>query len=144
MRNLVIILSFITLFSCGTPKELKTVNWKGNQITWTVLDGGATTSYYWQIFFTKEESHSRKLIFESYSWPYITDISNSNNQLLIHCHVDSNSTNTIVINLNKIDDFIENPIKYQRSMLEQTNESFNEPEFIKRDREFAIEHKLTN
>ena len=60
MRKLSILLSFITLVGCGTPTELKTVNWNGNRITWTVLDGGATTSYYWKIFFTK-----KKIIFSA-------------------------------------------------------------------------------
>ncbi|WP_144607022.1 hypothetical protein [Algoriphagus algorifonticola] len=144
MRKFVPLLFFVTLVGCGTPTELKTVNWNGNRITWTVLDGGATTSYYWKIFFTKKGSNSQDLIFESYSSPYITDISTNGNKLLIHCAVDRDSTDIITIDLNKIEDFIDDPIEYERSLLEQTNESYIEPEFVKQDREFAIKHNLTN
>lgn len=144
MKKLAILILFATLISCGTPTELKTVNWNGNRITWTVLDGGATTSYYWKIYFTKKNSNNRNLIFESYSSPYITNISTSGNNLLIHCAVDREITDFITIDLNQINDFIDDPVEYERTLLEQTNNSYTEPEFVKRDRKFAIKHNLTN
>lgn len=143
MRILQIVLILI-LFSCGKPQELKTLNWNDNQISWTVLDGGATTSYYWQIFYKSQDENKNKLIFESYSSPYLTDISIQNNNLVIHALDDHNQPEFINIDLTKIEDYIKEPVKYERTILKQTNDSYKEPEFIKLEREFAIKHNLTN
>ena len=135
-------LSLVTLLGCSPPTELKFVNWDGNQITWTVLDGGATTSYLWQIFFRKNESDPQKLIFKSYSSPHITDISLAKSELLIHCFRDRDSEYFITIDLTKVEDFIENPVEYERSILKRTNKSYREPEFVVKERQLSRESNL--
>ena len=144
MRVILQAIMLLILTNCGIPTDLKTVNWKGNMVSWSVLDGGATTSYLWKIHYKEKGSTSEHLIFESYSTPYITDISIKRDQLLIHCLVNKDSTDYITLDLNEIKDFIDDPVKYDRTILESSNHSYHEPTFVKRNRESAIKHNLTN
>jgi len=124
---------FILLFvlsGCIEPHELKILNWNNNAVRWSVVNGGATTPFLWKIYYQKNGSRQKKLIFQSISSPSITDISISTDYLLIHCDGYGKQVKLIQINMREIDDFIANPIKYRKSILEQTNDSYHEPEFI--------------
>ena len=137
---------FILLFlleGCIKPQELKLLNWNDNAVRWSVINGGATTSFLWEIYFQKNSSKHKKLIFKSYSEPYITDISISGDYLIIHCSGKSNHLNLIQINLKKVEDFIDNPVNYRESILERTNDSYHEPEFIRENRDEAIKYGLS-
>lgn len=133
----------IFLLSCGEPEVLKTVNWKGNTITWEVLDGGATSSYRWLIMFSEEGSGSKDLIFESYSSPYIGDIEVNEDELLILIQeFNAKRNDTIVINMKDVEEYIDEPVVYERDVLKNSNEYYREPDFIKEDREYAVAHDL--
>jgi hypothetical protein len=110
------------------------LNWKDNTVRWSVVNGGATTSFLWKIYFQRNGSKTKRLIFQSISSPYITDISIAGDNLLIHCAGSGGNEKIIEINIKNVDDFIDDPIKYRRSFLEQTNNSYHEPEFLREDR----------
>ncbi len=129
-RYLFLIL-FLFLEGCIEPQELKILNWHDNAIRWTVVDGGATTSYLWKIYFQKNGSKRKRLIFQSYASPNISDISVSGEYLIIHSGGDRKDMRLIQIDMRKVDDFVDNPVIYRRSVLEQTNSSYQEPDFVK-------------
>ena len=129
---------FLFLYGCIEPEELKMLNWNDNVVRWSVVNGGATTPFLWKIHFQRNGSKTKRLIFQSISSPYITDISIAGDNLLIHCFGSRGNEKIIEINIKNVDDFIDDPIKYRRSILEQTNNSYHEPEFIREDRATAI------
>ncbi len=139
----IIYLSIIFLFGCSETQELKILNWNDNAVRWSVINGGATTSFLWKIHFQKNGSKSKKLIFQSYASPYIEDIKVAGDNLIIYCGESRGKRNVIEINLKNISDFIDDPIKYRRSVLEQTNDSYHEPEFIRQARADDIRYGLT-
>ncbi|PSR54228.1 hypothetical protein AHMF7605_12190 [Adhaeribacter arboris] len=133
----------IFLISCGETKVLKTVNWKGNTITWEVLDGGATTSYLWKIMFSEKGESSKDLIFRSYSTPYVGDIEVHQDKLLILIPDFKNKVNdTIAINLRDVEEYIDEPVDYKRNALKNSNKYYKEPNFVKEDREYYIANDL--
>ena len=114
------------------------LNWNDNAVRWSVVNGGATTPFLWKIHFQRNGSKTKRLIFQSISSPYITDISITGDNLLIHCGGSGRTEELIEINMRNVDNFVDNPIKYRRSILEQTNNSYNEPEFVREDRAIVI------
>lgn len=138
MKNLkarwLVFLLLVLLSACIEPQELKIVNWNNHAIKWSVINGGATTSFLWKIHFQKNGSKRERLIFQSISFPYITDISVNGDYLFIH----SGDSKFMHIHLDKLDDFIDDPIKYRKGVLEYTNNSYHEPDFIKKERKDAI------
>ena len=141
LLNLIIIKLIILLTSCLKPEKVKTIDWKGNTITFSTYNGGATTSYLYKIEYKRKWIFGKdRLIFWSYSTPHINDISVENEQLIIHCFANKNRTNDIFIDLKNISKFIGNPVKYRRSVLEKTNDYYDEPDFIKQNRLRTIKH----
>ena len=129
--------------SCIKPEVIKTIKWNGNTVRLSVINGGATTSFLFKIDYEKDWIlGKRRLIFESYSTPNINDIYVENDKLIIDCYVRNDQTNKIVIDLNNINKYIGNPIKYRRDVLVRTNAFYIEPDFIKRDRQKAIEYGI--
>lgn len=147
MTNLKYLIFFILsvfLISCTTTEKIKTIDWNGNTITLSIINGGATTAYLYKIEFKRKWIFGRdRLIFWSYSTPILNDISVENDKLTIHCFASENQTNNIIIDLKNISEFIDRPVKYRRSILEKTNKYYNEPNFIKRDRQQAKKYGLT-
>ena len=141
--KVIIILSFLFLAGCIESKELKILNWNDNAIRLSVVDGGATTSFLWKIYFQKNGSKRKRLIFQSYASPYIEDITIAGDKLLIHCPGNRGNETLIEINMKYVDDFIDNPIKYRRSVLDGTNDSYHDPEFIRQERADDIKYGLT-
>ena len=128
----VIVLLLISLSSCLEPEEVKTIDWKGNKITFSTFNGGMTTSYLYKIEYKRKWIFGKdRLIFWSYSTPSVNDISVENDKLIIHCFARKNQTNNIIVDLKNINKFIGNPIKYRRDVLEKTNEYYDEPNFLK-------------
>lgn len=134
------ILLALSLFlsGCFEPEELQLLSWKDNAVRLSVIKGSATTPDFWKIYFHKNGSKRYKVIFQSISSPYIESISIAGDNLLIHCGASGSKEQRIEINLKYVDDFVDNPVKYRRSILEQTNESYHEPEFIRKDRAIHI------
>lgn len=135
MKKMLPLILFLITLGCIEPEEIKSIEWNGNKIKWTVLNGGPTTSFLWKVYFTEKNSNKENLIFESYSTPYVTDISVRGDYLLIHCYGEKNKNEYIVLNLTMIDEFTDNPIEYFDCELKQTNDAYYEPEFVKRERE---------
>jgi hypothetical protein len=135
--KLLTVLTISTLISCEEPQVLKKLKWNDYEIKLESLDGGATTSYYRKIKSKKASDYGESLIFESYSSPYITDIHAENNTLSVICSGFKDKMDTISIDLNHLEDFIDEPVKYQRDSLLNTNKFYKEPLFIKKDRETA-------
>jgi hypothetical protein len=146
MRTPKIIVFFILIISftsCIRPEKIKTIDWVGNTITLSVINGGATTSYLYKIEYKRKWIFGReRLIFWSYSTPSVDDISVENNKLIIHCFASKNQANRIVIDLKNINKFIGSPVKYRRDVLEKTNDYYDEPNFIKQDRQQAKKYGL--
>lgn len=70
------------------------VKWRGNTIRLSVINGGATTSFLFKIDYERDWIlGKRRLIFESYSTPYLEDISVENDKLVIDCLASKNQTN---------------------------------------------------
>ena len=133
---IIFFISSIFLTSCINPEKIKTIDWNGNTITLSTINGGATTAYLYKIEYKRKWIFGRdRLIFWSYSTPDINDISVENDKLIIHCFASKNQTNNIIIDLKNISEFIGSPVKYRRSVLEKTNNYYDEPNFIKRDRQ---------
>lgn len=131
------------LTSCINPEKIKTIDWNGNTITSSTINGGATTAYLYKIEYKRKWIFGRdRLIFWSYSTPGINDISVENNKLIIHCLASDNQTNNIIIDLKNISEFVGSPVKYRRGVLEKTNNYYDEPNIIKRDRQQAKKHGL--
>lgn len=136
LRNLISLTLIILLTSCIKPEKTKTVEWDGNTITLSVLNGGATTAYLYKIEYKRKWIFGRqRLIFLSYSTPGVNDISVENDKLIIHCFAGKNKTNNINIELKNIHQFIGSPVKYNRDFLEKTNDYYIEPNFIKQARQ---------
>lgn len=126
----------LLLSGCFKPEHLKTVSWNNHEIEWSVVDGGATTSFLWKIHYKKWSG--KKLIFQSYADPYIQDIAVIGDYLLIYCQ----DSRFLYIPLDKIEDYVDHPVKYSRLALEQTNASYEEPGFIKSERKKLIKWGL--
>lgn len=141
--KVIIIISSIFLAGCIEPIELKILKWNDNAIRLLVVDGGATTSFLWKIHFQKNGSKRERLIFQSYASPYIEDITIAGDNLLIHCGVKRGNEQRIEINMKNVEDFIDDPIIYRRSVLDQTNDCYHEPEFIRQDRADDIKYGLS-
>ncbi len=139
-----IFLTLIVVFtSCIKPEVIKMVKWRGNTIRLSVINGGATTSFLFKIDYERDWIlGKRRLIFESYSTPYLEDISVENDKLVIDCLASKNQTNKILIDLNNINKYIGNPVKYRRNVLVKTNAFYIEPDFVKRDRQEAIRYGI--
>ena len=121
----------VFLVSCAEPEVLKTIHWKGNTITWEVLDGGATTSYQWLIKFSEKGSSSKDLIFESYSTPYIGDIDVYQDELLILIpNFNTKENDTIAVDLRDVEEYIDEPVIYERGVLKNSNKYYKEPDFV--------------
>ncbi len=136
LKYLILLILVAVLASCIEPEETKTIDWNGNTITLSVINGGATTSYLYKIEYKRKWIFGReRLIFWSYSTPTVSDISIENDKLLIHSLVRNNQTNNITIDLKNINKFIGSPVKYRRSELVRTNAFYIEPDFIKQERE---------
>jgi hypothetical protein len=125
----------LILTSCWEKKIIKKVKWKDYVIVLEVNDGGATTSYYWNVtahsqflIFTRE-----KKLFSSYSCPYIEDITIVQNTLNISCLGESQKKEVIRIDLSKIEEF-DPPVRYNRCFLADSNNVYQEPEFVKEQR----------
>ncbi len=143
LRNLILLTLIILLTSCLKPEKVKTIDWKGNTITFSTFNGGATTSYLFKIEYKRKWIFGKdRLIFWSYSTPSVNDISVENEKLIIHCFGARNTTNDIIIDLKNINKFIGNPVKYRRDVLEKTNDYYDEPDFIKQNRQQAIKYGL--
>ena len=139
-----IFFTLIAVFtSCIKPEVINTVKWRGNTIRLSVINGGATTSFLFKIDYERDWIlGKRRLIFESYSTPYVKDISVENDKLVIDCYASKNQTNKILIDLNNINKYIGNPVKYRRDILDKTNTYYIEPDFIKQNRQKAIKNGI--
>ena len=137
-----LIVLMIFLSGCTEPEDLKLLNWKENAVRLSVINGGATTSFFWKIHFQKNGSKRKRLIFQSISSPYVESISVSGDKLIIHCGGTGKQEDRIEINIRDINDFVDEPVKYRKSILEQTNKSYREPEFIKEGRANDIKYGL--
>lgn len=141
MRYLIIIL-FILSTSCASFDEVRRIDWQENTIVLKLSEMDMTTSNYWKVYFIKHGSSNEKLIFESYGSPYITDVSVQTNNLIIDCLTSDNSDHQIELDLNNLDDYLDNPVKYETYVLKQTNDSYKEPLFITVERKIAIKNGL--
>jgi|GEM_PF-4012980 hypothetical protein len=143
LKNLIILILLISFSSCIKPEKVKTIDWNGNTITFSTINGGMTTSYLYKIEYKRKWIFGKdRLIFWSYSTPSINDITVKNDKLIIHCFAGKNQTNNIIIDLKNINKFIGNPVKYRRDVLEKTNDFYVEPDFIKENRKEAIKYGL--
>jgi len=143
LKNLIILILLISFSSCIKPEKVKTIDWNGNTITFSTINGGMTTSYLYKIEYKRKWIFGKdRLIFWSYSTPSIDDITVKNDKLIIHCFAGKNQTNNIIIDLKNINKFIGNPVKYRRNVLEKTNDFYVEPDFIKENRKKAIKYGL--
>lgn len=143
LKNLIIFFFILFFTSCIKSEEIKTIDWKGNTITLSVGNGGATTPFLYKIEYKRKWILGRdRLIFWSYSTPAVNDISVENNSLIINCFAGNNQTNNIIIDLENINKFIGKPVKYRRDVLEKSNDYYDEPNFIKRDRLQAKKYGL--
>ena len=143
LKNLIILILLISFSSCIKPEKIKTIDWNGNIITFSTINGGMTTSYLYKIEYKRKWIFGKdRLIFWSYSTPSINDITIKNDKLIIHCFARKNQTNNIIIDLKNINKFIGNPVKYRRDVLEKTNDFYVEPDFIKENRKEAIKYGL--
>lgn len=133
-----VFLLLVLLVGCFEPQQLKTLNWNDHLIEWSVVRGSMTTPDLWWIHFQKNKWSKKRLIFQSISIPNIIDISVNGDYLFIY----SGDSTFLHIHLDKIDDFIDDPIKYRNLVLEQTNNSYHEPDFIKKERENSIKWGL--
>ena len=120
------------LTGCFEPEHMKTVSWNNHGIELSVVNGGATSPFRWMIHYRKWSG--RKLIFQSISTPYIEDIAVNGDNLLIYC----TDGRFLHIHLDKIEEFIDHPVKYRKLVLEQTNASYHEPGFIIEERKNSI------
>ncbi len=142
-KYLIFFVLSVIFTSCIKPEFIKTIKWKGNTIRFSVINGGATTSYLYKIDYERDWIlGKRRVIFESYSTPYIKDISVKNDKLVIDCFANNNQTNKIMLDLNNINKFIGNPIKYRRYLLVKTNTFYIEPDFVKHERQENASHNL--
>ncbi len=143
LKNLIILILLISFSSCIKPEKIKTIDWNGNIITFSTINGGMTTSYLYKIEYKRKWIFGKdRLIFWSYSTPSINDITIKNDKLIIHCFARKNQINNIIIDLKNINKFIGNPVKYRRDVLEKTNDFYVEPDFIKENRKEAIKYGL--
>jgi hypothetical protein len=143
LKNLIILLFIILFTSCIKPEKTKTIDWNGNTISLSVINGGATTAYLYKIEYKRKWIFGRqRLIFWSHSTPSVSDISVENDRLKIYSFASDNQTNNIIIDLKNINKFIGSPVRYRRDVLEKTNDYYDEPYFIKQDRERAIKYGL--
>ena len=143
LKNFIILLLIILFTSCIKPEKIKTLDCNGNTITFSVTNGGATTAYLYKIEYKRKWILGRdRLIFSSYSTPAVNDISVENEKLIIHCFAVRNQIHNVVIDLKNINKFIGNPVKYRRDVLEETNDFYIEPDFLKQNRQEAKEHGL--
>lgn len=134
LRNLLSIIFALFLSGCCEDRELKLLSWNDNAIRLTETNCGATTAFLWKIYFHKNGSRSEKLIFTSYSSPAVETIRVAGDHLFIECGSYRGNKNVIEINLKDIQDFIDEPVYYYRSVARKTNSSFHEPEFIRDNR----------
>ncbi len=143
LKNFIIFILLISFSSCIKPEKIKTIDWNGNTITFSTINGGMTTSYLYKIEYKRKWIFGKdRLIFWSYSTPSINDITVKNDKLILHCFAGKNQTNNIIIDLKNINKFIGNPVKYRRDVLEKTNDFYVEPDFIKENRKEAIKYGL--
>jgi hypothetical protein len=143
LKYVIFFLLIVSIFSCIKPEKTKTIKWDGNTITLSVLNGGMTSANLYLIEYKRKWIFGKnRLIFWSYSTPSVNDITVENDNLIIHCLARKDQTNTIIIQLNNINEFIGSPIKYRRDVLEKTNDFYVEPNFIKQSRKEAAKHGL--
>jgi len=135
LKKLTLTLLLVSLlFSCIKPEKVKKINWNGNMITLSVINGGMTTSYLYKIEYKRKWLFGNdRLIFQSYSTPAVKDISLENDKLIINCYSGRSQSNNITINLADINKFIGNPVKYYRGSLEKTNNCYVEPSSAKQN-----------
>jgi hypothetical protein len=126
----------LIITSCWSTKQVKQVRWRGYTFQLSESDGGATTSFLWKVtahypglLGTREAE-----LFEAYGGPFLTDIQVEDSTLVLLADHNGRSER-IVLELQHIDAFLDDPIQYQRSTLKQSNPFYREPEFIKAERE---------
>src|SRR5438105_3327037 len=107
MLRIIFFLPFF-LISCSKTDDIKRLKWKEYEISLSVSNGGATTSWLWEIKAVKDASlfKSQSIIFSSYSSPFIEDIEIAGDTLKIIC-LDLNSKIALIdINLNYLETYI--------------------------------------
>ena len=137
--NFIISGLLLLLYSCADKKILKQIPYGDKTIFLKVHDGGATTSFWWDISIVSKGfvSENEDQIFGIYGSPSVKDIQVTNDTLKIVCYgLGVNNFQTINIDLNKVDKFIDDPVYYSKIKLEKTNDVYQEPEFIKKIRAF--------
>lgn len=140
--SILFILLLAQFISCGNFETVEVLAWKNVDVTLKVDGGNATTSFYWKIYVKEKGDLSDHLIFESYSNPYLLGISISGDTLSILCLKDRNLKTSIAINLNELEHFVDEPIRYQRNVLLNTNRSYDEPSWIVEQRALDEKYNL--
>lgn len=123
------VLFALLLSSCLEPEKTKTVIWKNYYLTLEQYNGGATVSYFWKIKVHKRSWLREHSIFESYSFPNIQDISLTGDILWII--INEEKDQKIAIDLTKVNEFIKEPVSYKRGILQNSNNLYKEPYFIR-------------
>jgi hypothetical protein len=117
--------------SCWATRQVKQVRWHDYTFHLAVSDGGATTSFQWQVtaqepglFGTRE-----KKVFEAYGGPFLTDIQVADSTLILFT-TDQGHAERIELALQHLPAFLQDPIRYKRYTLLQSNAFYHEPAFL--------------
>jgi hypothetical protein len=142
LRFAILLLALLTS-ACWVTKQVKQVRWQGYTFQLAVADGGATTSFNWKVtaqyqgfFGTREQD-----LFEAYGGPYLTDIQVEINTLVLLATSNSHPER-IELDLLHLAAFLQDPIRYHRYTLRQSNAFYQEPAFIQAARELEQQISL--
>ena len=134
LRFGILLLALLTC-SCWATKPVKQVHWHDYTFQLSVSDGGATTSFSWVVtalyqglLGTREQE-----LFQAYGGPFLTDIQVEDSSFVLLAN-HNGQPERVELDLQHLDAFIEDPIKYQRSTLKQSNPFYSEPDFIRAER----------
>ena len=132
-RSIRFALLLLPLFTCAcwATKPVKQLRWHDYVFELAVADGGATTSFSWRVtarhqgwFGVREEQ-----LFEAYGGPYLTDLQLEDSTLVLVAK-DEGKLQRIEVDLQHLDTFLQEPIRYYRYTLKQNNPYYHEPAFL--------------
>jgi hypothetical protein len=121
---------------------VKQVRWQGYTFHLAVSDGGATTDFKWEVTAQQQSFFGTRTqkVFEAYGGPYLTDIQVADSTLVL-LSTDNGQSERIELDLRHLEAFLQDPIRYKRYALRQSNAFYYEPAFIQTKRE--VEQRIT-
>ena len=119
--------------SCWGTKPVKHVRWHDQAFHLTVSDGGATTSFNWQVAAHSPGFFGTRVqpVFEAYGGPFLLDLRVEDSTLVLLANDGHGHPERIELDLRHLDALAADPVRYHRYGLEESNAFYHEPAFIK-------------